>query len=125
MKQSQIDNFVDGGRLTGDWQEPRKDGPHGGIDIGPPQSGQTGVEVRAGIDGTVTFVGGNYGSVTIKTSDEYTIQYLHLNEIFVKRDDKVDSNTVLGEMGGRGPEGPNQYNIGLTQNDRKTARYGV
>lgn len=112
MKQSQIDKYVEGGRLTGDWQEPRKDGPHGGIDIGPPQPSQTGVEVRAGIEeGTVTFVGGNYGTVTIETSDGYEIKYLHFNEIFVKEGDKINSDTVLGEMGGMGPKGPNQFNI--------------
>jgi len=111
MKQNQIDKFVPGGRLTGRWNEPRKEGPHKGVDIAPPKPGERGVGVKAGTEGTVVSVGINYGTVNIQTSDGHLIQYMHFDHIYVKEHQKVGPNTVLGEMGGRGPKGPNQYKV--------------
>lgn len=111
MKQNEIDKFVRGGRLTGKWNEPRDQGPHKGIDIAPPEPRQKEVKVYAGIEGKVVFVGGQYGTVTIETSDGYTVQYLHFEKFEVGKGERVTPDTILGEMGGRGPEGPSEFSI--------------
>lgn len=111
MKQNEINKFVPDGRLTGKWNEPRGQRLHKGIDIAPPKPGQTGVMVYAGIEGKVVSVGGRYGTVTIKTSDGYTVQYLHFEKFEVEKDEWVTPDTILGEMGGRGPNGPSEFPV--------------
>jgi hypothetical protein len=115
VDQEDIDRFVQDGRLTSDYGSRDLDGDgieedfHEGNDIGPPNPGESDVEVNAGVEGTVTFSGGNYGTVAVETEDGSRVRYLHLDDINLEVGDDVNPDTVVGTMGGRGPNGPNQY----------------
>lgn len=119
MEQEDTDQFVPNGRLTSDygWRDLDNDGVeedyHEGVDIGPPEPGQEGVDVHAGVNGEVTFVGGDYGTVAVETEDGQRVRYLHLADINVEVGDTVNGETIVGEMGGTGPEGADQYSIHL------------
>ena len=90
---------------------------HFGIDYG---SGGKPKPFKAGVTGTVTATGGSFGTIRIKLKNGNVVEYLHASKILVKRGQKVSPRTVLGETGGRGPKGSNQYAIHLHVQARDT-----
>lgn len=99
--------------ITGHYGEQRPSGEHGGTDFNY-EGGQTGINlshppVYSPTVGTVTFAGGDYGTVKIIDGDGYSHEILHLNDIFVKVGSVVTLGDKIGTMGGRGPSGVNQY----------------
>ncbi len=99
--------IVDGGVITSPYG-PRGSGFHHGVDIDTPAGGDN-VEVHCPVDGTVEFVGGRYGTVSVRDGHGYLHQFLHLERAAVEVGDRVERGDTVGIMGGRGPEGPNQY----------------
>ena len=74
---------------------------HYGIDI----SGNITKKIVSTGDGSVIFAGskGGYGlTVIIMHSDNYKSGYSHLNEIFVKKGDKLEKGDIIGLMGSSG-----------------------
>ena len=74
---------------------------HYGIDI----SGNITKKIVSTGDGSVIFAGskGGYGlTVIIMHSDNYKSGYSHLNEIFVKKGDKLEKGDIIGFMGSSG-----------------------
>ncbi|WOS40629.1 peptidoglycan-binding protein [Xanthomonas rydalmerensis] len=99
--------------ITGHYGEHRARGPHGGTDFNY-EGGQTGINrqhptVHAPISGTVTFSGGQYGTVKIRDAQGNSHEILHLDSRSVKEGDTVRAGDAIGTMGGRGPNGANQY----------------
>ena len=77
---------------------------HPGIDIPVGK----GTPVYAIADGTVTFVGGDYGIVQIQ-HDGFITRSLHLDSWNVNTNDPVNAGQQIGLSGGRGPDGPDHY----------------
>ncbi len=99
--------------ITGHYGEQRARGPHGGTDFNY-EGGQTGINrqhptVHAPISGTVTFSGGQYGTVKIRDAQGNSHEILHLDSRSVKEGDTVRAGDPIGTMGGRGPNGASQY----------------
>ncbi|TAA36770.1 peptidoglycan-binding protein [Pseudoxanthomonas winnipegensis] len=99
--------------ITGNFGEHRGKGPHGGTDFNY-EGGQAGRNLRhptvhAPIDGTVTFSGGQYGTVKIRDAQGNSHEILHLDSRSVKEGQVVRAGDPIGTMGGRGPEGAGQY----------------
>lgn len=74
---------------------------HNGLDIGADENTKV-IAVKSGI---VTEVGvsdtyGNY--LKYKTDDGYEIMYAHLNEVLVKKDEKVKAKDEIGLVGSTG-----------------------
>ena len=57
----------------------------------------------------IAFSGGAYGTVKIIDAQGNSHELLHLHSRSVKEGDSVRAGQPIGTMGGRGPEGPNQY----------------
>jgi Ca2+-binding RTX toxin-like protein len=103
----------DSPHITSGYGVPRASGPHGGIDMNY-LGGQSGINlthpnVHAPVGGTVTFVGGQYGTVKITDANGYSHQILHLHTQSVSVGQTITAGTVIGTMGGRGPSGANAY----------------
>ncbi len=99
--------------VTGNYNEPRGKGTHGGVDFNY-RGGQTGINltnptVHSPVDGTVVFVGGNYGTVAIRDANGNLHQILHTNSQLVQPGQKISTGNPIGTMGGTGPKGANQY----------------
>ncbi|HDS1037868.1 TPA: peptidoglycan DD-metalloendopeptidase family protein [Stenotrophomonas maltophilia] len=99
--------------VTGEFGEHRAHKPHGGTDFNY-VGGQAGRNlqhptVNAPISGTVTFVGGDYGTVKIRDAQGNSHEILHLQSTQVKQGDPITAGEPIGTMGGRGPKGANQY----------------
>jgi len=100
--------------ITGHYGEHRGSrGAHGGTDFNY-EGGQAGLNkqhptVHAPIAGTVTFSGGQYGTVKILDAQGNSHEILHLDSRSVRQGQTVNAGDPIGTMGGRGPEGPNQY----------------
>ncbi|PZP61640.1 MAG: lytic transglycosylase [Pseudoxanthomonas spadix] len=99
--------------ITGNFGEHRGKGPHGGTDFNY-EGGQAGRNLRhptvhAPIDGTVTFSGGQYGTVKIRDAQGNSHEILHLDSRSVREGQVVRAGDPIGTMGGRGPEGASQY----------------
>jgi putative chitinase len=99
--------------VTGHFGEHRGEKAHGGSDFNY-VGGQTGRNlqhptVHAPIAGTVTSVGGKYGTVMIQDADGISHQILHMQDTKVKVGQHVEPGDAIGTMGGRGPQGANQY----------------
>ncbi len=77
---------------------------HGGIDIPAPP----GTPVVAAADGTVADFLPNYNGIIIDHGGIRTI-YLHMSKVDVQKDDTVTQGQKIGEVGGKGPLGANQY----------------
>jgi peptidase M23-like protein len=80
---------------------PLAPGQHRGIDI----QGALGDQVVAPVGGTVTFVGrvaANGLTVTIETSDGYTVTLLHLGDALVRRGDAVAEGQSVAIVGSSG-----------------------
>ena len=79
---------------------------HSGIDIAGVYGGQ---EIYATASGTVAAVlwhtscGGNRVFLHVRVlGQDYTVEYAHMTDIYVKVGDKVTTNTVVGTVGGGG-----------------------
>lgn len=86
---------------------------HGGTDFNY-VGGQNGRNlqhptVHAPIAGTVTFAGGAYGTVKIRDAQGNSHEILHMQGVQVKLGDTLRAGDPIGTMGGRGPDGANQY----------------
>ncbi len=78
---------------------------HRGVDI----RARMGDPVYSVLPGTVSFVGGNYGTVDIEHEGGLRSRYLHLSGFGVSKGDKVEAGQIIGTAGGTGPYGTNQY----------------
>ncbi|MGZ7456144.1 M23 family metallopeptidase [Pseudomonas sp. Ma2-10] len=99
--------------ITGVYGEQRASGPHGGTDFNY-IGGQNGInlqnpKVYAPIAGTVTFTGGNYGTIKIKDADGNSHEILHTSSHMVSQGATVAAGDEIGTMGGKGPNGVTQY----------------
>lgn len=99
--------------ITGHFGEHRGEKSHGGSDFNY-VGGQAGRNlqhptIHAPIAGTVTSVGGKYGTVMIQDADGNSHQILHMQDTKVKVGQHVEPGDAIGTMGGRGPQGANQY----------------
>ncbi|WP_248740390.1 peptidoglycan DD-metalloendopeptidase family protein [Pseudomonas sp. MWU12-2029] len=99
--------------ITGVYGEQRANGPHGGTDFNY-EGGQNGInlqnpKVYAPISGTVTFTGGNYGTIKIKDADGNSHEILHTSSHSVSQGMTVAAGDEIGTMGGKGPNGITQY----------------
>jgi len=99
--------------ITGHFGEHRGEKSHGGSDFNY-VGGQTGRNlqhptIHAPIAGTVTSVGGKYGTVMIQDAQGNSHQILHMQDTQVKVGQHVQPGDPIGTMGGRGPQGANQY----------------
>lgn len=86
---------------------------HQGVDFNY-VGGQNGVNLRhptvhAPSSGTVIFVGGEYGTVKIRDAQGNVHEILHMQTQSVHKGDVVQAGDPIGTMGGRGPNGANQY----------------
>lgn len=85
-----------------DNSQPYASGQHRGIDIGADATGET---VRAPADGTVSFAGTvptNGKSVTIETTDGYSVTLTHLGSITVVKGVAVAEGDEVGTIGPSG-----------------------
>ncbi|WP_127168239.1 peptidoglycan-binding protein [Xanthomonas sp. BRIP62415] len=99
--------------ITGHYGEHRSARDHGGTDFNY-QGGQTGRNlqhptVHSPVSGTVTFAGGNYGTVKIRDAQGNSHEILHLDALKVKEGQALSAGDAIGTMGGRGPNGNSQY----------------
>ena len=99
--------------ITGHYGEVRAKGPHGGSDFNY-AGGQSGVNlqhpgIHSPISGEVTFVGGQYGTIKIRDADGNSHEILHTQSQSVKVGQHVAVGDEIGQMGGRGPKGAQQY----------------
>lgn len=92
---------------------------HGGVDInyhhdsGSPV-GQNGINnehpsVHSLISGTITYRRPEWGMIEITDENGFKHQIRHMDNINVKEGTQVVAGQAIGTMGGRGPNGANQY----------------
>ena len=87
--------------------DPYAAGQHRGIDIGAP----AGAPVLAPASGTVSFAGSvpvSGRTVTIKTTDGYSVTLTHLGSTSVQRDDTVVEGVAVGTIG---PSGEVEHDV--------------
>ena len=99
--------------VTGHYGEHRQKGDHGGADFNY-VGGQNGVNlqhptVNSPISGKVTFVGGQYGTIKIEDAQGNSHEILHTQSQLVKEGQQITAGQSTGTMGGRGPDGANDY----------------
>lgn len=99
--------------VTGHYGEERGAKDHGGTDFNY-VGGQAGRNlqhpvVNAPISGTVTFAGGSYGTVKVRDAQGNSHEILHLQDVQVKEGQSIAAGQPIGSMGGRGPNGADQY----------------
>lgn len=100
-------DIVDDGVITSPFRPPHRPA-HDGVDIDTPADGDD-VEVHTPVAGTVEFIGGNYGTVNVRDAQGYLHQLLHLDRATVVENQVLEAGDAVGIMGGRGPQGANQY----------------
>ncbi|CAF1130787.1 unnamed protein product [Didymodactylos carnosus] len=86
---------------------------HGGVDLNY-NVGQSGINlkhptVHSPVNGKVTFVGGQYGTIKIQDAHRVSHEILHTNSQNVRVGSSVRAGEPIGTMGGVGPRGRNQY----------------
>ena len=99
--------------ITGHYGEHRGNGDHGGVDFNY-VGGQTGINrqhptINAPISGKVTFVGGQYGTIKIEDAQGNSHEILHTQSQLVREGQQITAGQPIGTMGGRGPDGANDY----------------
>lgn len=99
--------------ITGHYGEHRDERVHGGTDFNY-VGGQTGVNrqhpvVHSPVAGTVTFSGGDFGTVKVRDAQGRSHEILHLDSRLVTAGQSVRAGEPIGTMGGRGPLGADQY----------------
>jgi murein DD-endopeptidase MepM/ murein hydrolase activator NlpD len=89
---------VEGGRITGQFGEQRKDHVHAGVDIAVP----VGTPVKAVADGVVTKAGlmGGYGNVIIINTGGAETRDGHLSRFNVTEGQRVKIGDIIGYSGG-------------------------
>ncbi|MBI5885382.1 MAG: M23 family metallopeptidase [Deltaproteobacteria bacterium] len=97
----------------------RKGRRHGGVDMNYRNSsgaavGQNGInlshpDVGSPIAGEVTDTNKDYGMVEVTDMYGFRHRIRHLHTRTVEKGDRVEAGQVIGQMGGRGPDGANQY----------------
>ncbi|WP_232287963.1 M23 family metallopeptidase [Verminephrobacter eiseniae] len=65
--------------------------------------------VYSPIGGTVTFVGGRYGTIRIRDAGGNSHEILHTYSQYVTVGDAVKAGDAIGTMGGRGPKGASEF----------------
>jgi len=83
---------------------------HKGVDMADANKQR---KVIAVDNGVVTFAGGDYGTVVIDHGDGFVTRYLHNSNIKVDYGQEVERGEEIAIIGGRGPNGLNQYPIHL------------
>ncbi|MFH0912599.1 MAG: M23 family metallopeptidase [Patescibacteria group bacterium] len=79
---------------------------HDGIDF----AGQEGIEVTSASAGTVIFAGKKIGNtVIVNAGNGYQITYGHLQDISVKKGQKVKIGTLIGHLGKTGTTNPHLH----------------
>lgn len=99
--------------VTSHYGAGRGDHNHGGSDFNY-TGGQSGINlqhptINSPIAGTVTFVGGQYGTVKIRDAQGNSHEILHTQSQSVVQGQQVTAGQPIGTMGGRGPDGANDY----------------
>ena len=99
--------------ITGHYGEERGAKDHGGTDFNY-VGGQAGRNlqhptIHAPVSGTVTFAGGDYGTVKIRDAQGNSHEILHMQGVQVKAGQTIEAGQAIGTMGGRGPNGADQY----------------
>ena len=93
---------------------------HPGVDL----EGKTGEPVRPVMAGTVVAIqhsGFAYGNaILIRHGDSFSSLYAHLSKILVSEDQKVDLNTVIGEVGSTGRSSGDHLHLEIRENGRPT-----
>jgi hypothetical protein len=82
---------------------------HKGIDLRAYQ----GTAIVAAADGKATVLGGNYNTLDIVHSPTLKTRYLHASAIKVSNGKNVKKGDTIALSGGKGPQGPNQFNAHL------------
>jgi len=79
---------------------------HNGIDF----AGKEGIKVVSASDGKVTFVGKKIGNTVIVNAGEgYQITYAHLQDISVKKGQKIQAGDLIGHLGNTGTTNPHLH----------------
>ncbi len=99
--------------ITGEYGERRGAHAHGGTDFNY-VGGQTGLNlahpaVHSPVAGEITFAGGAFGTVKVRDAGGHSHEILHLHRVDVAVGQRVEAGDPIGTMGGRGPEGADQY----------------
>ena len=99
--------------VTGHYGEHRNKGDHGGADFNY-VGGQNGINlqhptINSPISGKITFVGGQYGTIKIEDAQGNSHEILHTQSQLIKEGQRVTAGQPIGTMGGRGPDGANDY----------------
>lgn len=92
---------------------------HNGIDF----VGQEGIEVTSASVGTVIFAGKKIGNtVIVNAGNGYRIAYGHLQDISVKRGDKIKAGDLIGHLGNTGTINPHlHFQVDLIKKGSRTA----
>lgn len=92
---------------------------HNGIDF----AGQEGIEVTSASNGTVIFAGKKIGNtVIVNAGNGYRITYGHLQDISVKREDKIKAGDLIGHLGNTGTINPHlHFQVDLIKKGSRTA----
>jgi murein DD-endopeptidase MepM/ murein hydrolase activator NlpD len=92
---------------------------HWGIDIGLP----TGTPIRAGVDGTVVYVGyhpNGYGNfVVIESEDGIQARYAHCHEVFVTVGQTVERGDIIATVGNTGASTGPHLHMEIAVNGRR------
>lgn len=99
--------------VTGHYGERRGERAHGGTDFNY-VGGQTGINlayptVYSPVAGVVTLSGGTFGTVKIRDAKGNSHEILHLDARQVEAGQTIAVGDPVGTMGGRGPDGAEQY----------------
>ncbi|MCD9004851.1 peptidoglycan-binding protein [Luteimonas sp. XNQY3] len=99
--------------VTGHYGEQRGERAHGGTDFNY-VGGQAGINlahptVHSPVAGVVTLSGGAFGTVKIRDAQGYSHEILHLDGRHVAAGQTIAAGDPIGTMGGRGPDGADQY----------------
>lgn len=98
---------------------PEWDDRHNGIDF----AGQEGIEVTSASNGTVIFAGKKIGNtIIVNVGKGYQITYAHLQDISVKRGDKIKTGNLIGHLGHTGTVNPHlHFEVDLIKKGIRTA----
>ena len=82
---------------------------HRGIDFNAPK----GTGIRAVHDGKITSAddgwGAGYGTICLMHGDGSYSRYMHCDTINVKKGQQIKKGDIIGTVGGKGPNGPDQF----------------
>lgn len=102
-----------------DFDAPRPGRNHGGVDINyrdengnPAPINTTNPDVSSPVSGKVVNSKTDmerWGRIIIEDAYGNRHEIMHLHEVNVNPGDTITAGQVIGEMGGRGPSGPNQF----------------